>query len=172
MAETFLMINKEFELLLRIITDKKSFLLPYHAEVIEEEEVGTLFNEMEEKGIISRVEESVSPDNTLALIIKDMADAQAIIGLMNNQAMIYVNQFVVLLSRDERREIGLRLTIYESIKELLSSDDMADELHHKCICHFVSANKTLEYKTLEMALKSKIFNSQEKESENRNAFID
>lgn len=172
MAETFLMINKEFELLLGIITNKTSFMLPYHTELIDEEEVSILFDKMEEKGLISKVEESISPDNTLALIIKDMADAQAIIAYMNNQAMIYVNQFIVLLSRDEWRENGLKLKVYDSIKELLASDDLADELYYKCICHFVSANKTLKYKTLEMALKSRVFRGHAKDSENRNAFND
>jgi hypothetical protein len=172
MAETFLIINKEFELLLRIITNKTSFILPYHTEVIEEEEVRILFDKMEEKGLISKVEESISPDNTLAFILKDMADAKAIIAYMNNQAMIYVNQFIVVLSRDEWRENGRKLKVYDSIRELLVSDDLTDELYHKCICHFVSANKTLKYKTLEMALKSRVFSGQAKGSENRNAFND
>lgn len=172
MAETFLMINKEFELLLHIITDKASFILPYHTQTIDEEEVGRLFHIMEQKGLLSRVGERVSPDNGLSITIKDMSEARAIIAFMNNEAMIYINKYIVLLSRDEWRENGIRLKIYDSTKELLTSDDVTEELNKKCICHFTSAHKTLKYKTLEGALKSSIFKSLAEGSENRNAFKD
>ncbi len=172
MTETFILSNKEFELMLRIATGKSSFILPYCAETIEEEEADYLISNMEQKGLLCRVEDCVAPDNVLTAILRSMAAAQAVIAIKNGKAMIYFGSMIVLLAGYERREDGLKLKVYTGIDELLESEDVLEAMNRKCICHFIHADKTLQYKTLAAALKSKLFNGPEKRLSNREAFHD
>lgn len=172
MTETFILSNKEFELLLRIATGKNSFILPYCAEVIKEEEADHLIRNMEQKGLLCRVEDHIAPDNILTAILRSMAAAQAVIAIKNGKTMIYFGTLIVLLSGYERREDGLKLKVYAGIDELSESEDVLEAINRKCICHFINADKTLRYKTLAAALKSKLFNGTEKRFSNREAFHD
>lgn len=172
MTETFIMNYKEFEILFSIVTNKTSFILPFRSKTIEEEEAKQLMKDMEKKGLLCKVDESVAPDNTLSVILQDMADAKALISIMNGNTMIYFNEFIILLSKYEWQRNGIKLKIFDSVNTLLVSDEVMNEIDKKCICHFIKANKTLQYKSLATALKSNIFSDSVYKIKNREAFND